>query len=373
VSTGREPRRFATAGATLALLMTVAAWPPAPESAPAKPSRPGRPGGARAAATVAAPADSDTSAVAELQREAARLRPLIRAPWVVTFLEATARLPHIPTRVMLYDSSRTDFYWESEAAGLPDSARSKLITRSFDEIFYYNTRYGTPLAYARPLDLLAAAGVRSAAGLKIADFGYGAVGHLRLLASLGAETVGIEVDPLLHKLYSVPGDQGDVPAMVGRTGRVKLVHGHFPGDSEVAAAVGEGFDVFISKNTLKNGYIHPERPVDPRRLVHLGVSDTAFVANIHRILTPKGFAMIYNLCPAPAPPDKPYIPWADGRCPFPKALWEAEGFEVIAFDRNDDMAARAMGHALNWDQDEGAMDLEHDLFGIYTLVRKRGK
>src|SRR5437867_3290903 len=167
--------------------MTVAAWPPAPESAPAKPSRPGRPGGARAAATVAAPADSDTSAVAELQREAARLRPLIRAPWVVTFLEATARLPHIPTRVMLYDSSRTDFYWESEAAQLPDSARSKLISRSFDEIFYYNTRYGTPLAYARPLDLLAAAGVRSAAGLKIADFGYGAVGHLRLLASLGAE------------------------------------------------------------------------------------------------------------------------------------------------------------------------------------------
>ena len=74
--------------------------------------------------------------------------------------------------------------------------------------------------------------------------------------------------------------------------------------------------------------------------------------------------------PAPSPPGKPYIPWADGRCPFPDALWRSEGFRVIAFDRDDSRAARAMGHALGWDRGESPMDLEHDLFGSYTLVEK---
>jgi hypothetical protein len=152
---------------------------------------------------------------------------------------------------------------------------------------------------------------------------------------------------------------------------VRLVDGRFPADADVDAAVGGGYDVFLSKNTLKNGYLHPERPADPRRLVHLGVGDTAFVAAVARVVAPGGYVMIYNLCPAPAAPDKPYIPWADGRCPFPRALWEAHGFDAIAFDRNDDAAARAMGHALGWDRGDGAMDLDHDLFATYTLLRRR--
>ena len=80
--------------------------------------------------------------------------------------------------------------------------------------------------------------------------------------------------------------------------------------------------------------------------------------------------MIYNLCPAPAAPGKPYIPWADGRCPFSRALWEAEGFRVLEFDADDSDAARAMGHALGWDLGSSAMDLAHDLFATWTLVRK---
>ncbi len=354
--------------ATLLALIALAALS---HIATAAPPRAGRALAARSPA--AGPADADSSTVAELRREAAHLRPLIRTPWVRDFLDATANLPHVATRTVLYDSSRTHFFWGSEAATLPDTARARLITRSLDEAFYYTTRYGSPLAYARPLELLAGAGVRRPTGLRLCDFGYGTVGHLRLLASLGADMVGIEVDPLLHKLYSLPGDQGGVAAGRGAAGRITLVDGHFPGDSGVAAAVGGGFDVFLSKNTLKNGYLHPERPVDPRRLVHLGVDDTTFVQAIARVLKPGGLAMIYNLCPAPAPPEKPYIPWADGRCPFPRALWTAQGFEVLELDRNDDAAARAMGHALGWDQGEDAMDLEHDLFGSYTLVRKRAR
>ena len=357
---GRAARRFAASTIALAVLLATTTTPGAH-------ARAGR-SRAAAGATFAAPADTDSSAVAELQREAARLAPLVRTPWVRAFLAATAQLPHVATRAVYTDSARTRWWTAGEAGTLPDSTRARLVRRELDEGFYYDTRYGSPLAYARPLDLLAAAGVRDPRGLRLCDFGYGTVGHLRLLASLGADVTGIEVDPLLPALYSAPADTGAIGG-----GHVRLVSGHWPGDADVAAAVGGGYDVFVSKNTLKNGYIHPERPTDPRRLVHLGVDDTTFVAAVARIVKPGGWAVIYNLSPAPAPPDKPYIPWADGRCPFPSGLWRAHGFDVVDFDRVDDAAARAMGHALGWDQGAGAMDLAHDLFAHVTLLRRRAR
>jgi hypothetical protein len=324
---------------------------------------------AQAAST---PPDSGT-AVAELRDEAKNMKPLVRSKLAHDFLDATTLLPHIQPRTVLYDSSRTHYYWESEADALPDSAHARLITRTLDEHFYYNTRYGSPLAYVRALDLLAEAGLGDIAGRRIADYGYGGVGHLRLLASLGAQMVGIEVDPLLDKLYSLPGDQGTMRDSSGREGRVTLVHGSFPGDPKVADKVGQGLRLFLSKNTLKNGYLHPAQPVNPRMLVHLGVEDSAYVRTLARVVEPGGFVMIYNLCPAPAPPDKPYIPWADGRCPFPRAMWESAGFRVLQFDRDDTPFARRMGHALGWDQGPSPMDLEKDLFATYTLVTKPRK
>ena len=158
--------------------------------------------------------------------------------------------------------------------------------------------------------------------------------------------------------------------MAGATGSVTLVHGRYPAEAKAVAAVGTGYDLFISKNTLKNGYIHPAEPVDPRRLVHLGVDDTTFVRTLYRIVKPGGRALIYNLCPAPAPPGKPYIPWADGRSPVLQGAVEVRGFRVVDFDRDDSRAAREMAHALGWDQGPNPMDLEKDLFGIYTLVER---
>jgi hypothetical protein len=93
----------------------------------------------------------------------------------------------------------------------------RLVRRELDEFFYYNTRYGSPLAYLRPIELLAAHGVKDLDGVHLMDFGYGTVGHLRLLATLGAEVVGVEVDPMLRALYSQPGDQGKVGAKGGNS------------------------------------------------------------------------------------------------------------------------------------------------------------
>lgn len=324
---------------------------------------------ATAAPHAAAAPDTSTTLQA-LREQAGSLRPLFPSPLVHDFLGGVDRLPVIAPRLVAFDSSRTHYWNSREYAALGESEKAPLLTRQLGESFYYNTRYGTPLAYARALEILSSAGFRSVRGKKLVDFGYGTAGHLRLLAGLGADVTGIEVDPLLPALYAEPGDQGEI-AGVKEKGRLRLLTGQWPAESKIAADAGEGYDLFLSKNTLKNGYLHPAEPVNPRMLVHLGVDDSTYVATLARILKPGGFALIYNLSPAPAPPGKPYIPWADGRCPFPRTMWEGAGFEVLAFDVDDSEVARMMGHALAWDDPEGGkMDLANDLFAHYTLVRR---
>jgi hypothetical protein len=307
-----------------------------------------------------------TSRVEQLQGEAKALAPLFKTPLVRDFLAAVPMLPGVQPRTVYRDSARTSAWSARQAEQLPDSVRSRLVPRVLDEKFYYDTRYGSPLAYARALEVVGQNGVKSVRGLRVADFGCGMLGQLRLLAENGATTIGVDVDPLLPALYAEPGDQGPVGA-----GSVTLATGQWPATDAMRKAVGEGIDLFISKNTLKNGYLHPAEQVDPRMLVHLGVSDSEFVAALARCVKKGGRVLIYNLCPAPAPPGKPYIPWADGRCPFPREMWAAAGFKVVEFDRDDSPAARAMGHALGWDQGDGGMKLDTDLFATWSLFQRR--
>ncbi|MGZ3425677.1 MAG: hypothetical protein ACXVCV_03465, partial [Polyangia bacterium] len=189
------------------------------------------------------------------------------------------------------------------------------------------------------------------------------IGQLLMLASLGADIVGVDVDPLLRAMYA------DRDGTFGR-GRVHTVLGRWPADPTVRAAVGGRYDLFLSKNVLKRGYIHPSQPVDERKTIQLGVDDEAFLRAVFDALAPGGLMMIYNLAPAPAPPGKPYIPWADGRSPFPVELFERVGFRVVAFEVDDTVPARAMAHALGWDRGPEAMDLTNDLFAQYTLVAR---
>jgi hypothetical protein len=316
-----------------------------------------------AGSAPAAEPDS-ASPVTVLRGEARALAPLHRSELVGAFLAATARLPRIETRTVFCDSARTRCWTAAETTALPETLRARLVERALDERFYYVTRYGSPLAYARGLEILAQAGLREVKGKRIADFGYGTIGHLRLLALMGADVHGIEVDPMLRALYAP-----DVGAVEGG-GRLALHHGQWPADPALTTEVGGGYDLFVSKNTLKRGYVHPAEPVNPRMMVHLGVDDSTYVATLARTMKRGGLVLIYNLCPAPAAPGKPYIPWADGRCPFDRGLLERAGFQVVAFDTDDSPAARAMGHALGWDAGERPMDLVNDLFATYTLLRR---
>jgi hypothetical protein len=275
----------------------------------------------------------------------------------------------VTPRKVYRDKQSRKYLDQRERDALPADSRNELEEKPLTEHDYYYTKYGTPLAYVRPLELLARSGFKTAADRRILDYGYGGIGHLRLLASRGAETVGVDVDSYLRALYNDPADQGPVHSN-GRRGSIKLVDGSFPGHADTRRAVGDGFDLILSKNTLKNGYIHPAEPVDPRKLVQLGVADDDFVRVLFEILKPGGLVMIYNICPAPAKPGQPYIPWADGRSPFSRAQWESAGFRVLALDQDDTPDVRTMARALGWHEGEGGIDVENNLFGLYTLVEK---
>ncbi len=310
------------------------------------------------------------TATAVLKREARSLEPLVTSQLAGDFLRATPRLPVIAPRKLFLDATKKTYLTEAAAGSLSETAKRTLQPFPVDESLYYTTKYGSPLAYARPLDLLGQSGLESVSGLKILDFGYGTVGHIRLLAGLGADVTGVDVDPMLSALYSAPEDQGVVKNPSGRDGRIRLIDGRFPADEAIRSAVGRGFDLIISKNTLKRGYVHPERPVEPRRLLNLGVGDAAFVKAIHEALKPGGRMLIYNICPAPSLPGQPYKNWAEGRCPFDRNLWEAAGFRVVAFDREDSETIRKIAHALGWDQGESSIDLKTDLFAWYSLFER---
>ncbi len=312
---------------------------------------------------------TDSAALAKLREEAEAIRPLVESRIAREFLNAVAHLP-IPSSRTLHRDEQRNYHDDRSVSKLTEAQREKLTAIPVTDSLYYNTKYGTPLAYVRLLDVLGKAGIKDAQGLRILDYGYGTVGHLRLLAACGADAVGVDVDPFLSAIYCLPEDQGKVKATGKRAGQVTLVHGRWPGESATKKTVGGSYDLIISKNTLKNGYLHPEREVDPRMLIDLGVGEDEFVSSLYASLKPGGHVMIYNISPAPAPPDKPYIPWADGRCPFPKAMLQEAGFALVEFDKDDSEAVREMARAFGWDKGPNGMDLEKNLFAHFTLLRK---
>lgn len=318
------------------------------------------------------------SIVETLRAEASKVEPLLESEAAKGFVRATSALPDPGARVVYRNRAKGLALNEAAFDTLPEAEREGFEKREYPAAFYYTTGYGTPLVYARPLDIVASmpeAKMESLAGKKILDFGYGTIGHLRLMAACGAEVHGVEIEPLFEALYSAPGDTGRIEGANGApAGSVTIHTGQFPAGEEVTKAVAAGgpYDVIVSKNTLKRGYIHPEREADPRTLVHLGVDDETFVKTLHDNLKPGGIVMIYNICPPQAPPEEKYIPWADGRCPFDRELMESAGFEVLALDVDDAAKLHPIWMALGLNGKEDAEGLKKSIFAHYTVLRRKG-
>ncbi|MBL9120606.1 MAG: hypothetical protein JNL80_11915 [Phycisphaerae bacterium] len=321
-------------------------------------------------ATMAfAPPPADTAGD-KLRTDAAALAPLTNEPLAKAFLEATRDLPVIAPRTIWRSADRSKAITDSAYQALPEAERSQYTKRDCDATFYWNTGYGSPLAYLRPIEIAASHGLKDVRGKRIADFGFGTIGHVRLLASLGADVHGIDVEPLFQALYSEPGDTGTVTGREGVEGSASIHIGRWPADATTARDVGGGYDLLLSKNTLKRGYIHPAREVDPKFLVHLGVDDATFLKSVRDALKPGGLFLLYNICPAQNPPDKPYLPHADGQCPWDRSALEAAGFEVLAYDVHDIEALLPIWKVLGYDDGADDAKLRANLFVRYTVARR---
>jgi SAM-dependent methyltransferase len=315
-----------------------------------------------------------------LINEANTLLPLAKTELGQRFLRATDGLAPGAVRTVLRDDNTREFFSPAEAERLPAERRAKLSTLQEDEARYYYTRYGTPLAYLRALEIASQNGVADVAGKRVMDFGYGAIGHLRLLASLGAHVTGVDPDSYLAALYQEPADQGSFPnaknVYRGVTGSVTLAHGYWPKDGPVSAQVAKNapYQLILSKNTLKRGYLKPMRPpASKSQLIELGVSDEAFLKSIVEALAPGGVFIIYNISPKLSPPNERFRPWSDGRSPFSREQYQKAGLTVVAIDVEDSPFVREMGGLLGWDMNdkgEKVDDLSTNLFGLYTILKK---
>jgi hypothetical protein len=134
-----------------------------------------------------------------LRAEAARILPNIRTDSGQMFLIACSWLPIVDDREVYYDAARRRAVTPGEYEKLPEAERAGLEEVTLTEEFYYHTRYGSPLAYSRAIDLLCQiegdkriGNNSSMNGKRLLDYGFGGIGHLRLLASLG---VRLEAPP----------------------------------------------------------------------------------------------------------------------------------------------------------------------------------
>jgi hypothetical protein len=322
------------------------------------------------AADAPAPSAPPPSEGAERIADAAsRLAPEVGAAFARAFVSAAETLPYQPPRTLYRRADKSAYWSAAEAAKLPPAERAALVAVPATEELYYNPpQYGDALAYARLFEVLAegaGAGLADWEQLRVFDFGYGGIAHLKMLAALGADATGVDPDPMLRALYSEPTDQGPFGP-----GRVRVIAGRFPAEPEVLSAVGGGYDLVLAKNVLKRGYIHPERPAEERFLIRLGVDDPTFLGAIAALLKPGGWWLIYNICPAPSPANQPFLPWSDGRSPWTREQYQAAGFVVRVFERDDTAATRRMAHLLGWDSGPESVDIEHDLFASYTLLER---
>ncbi len=309
------------------------------------------------------------SVVAVLKSQAGLLAPLVKSDLAKGFLGAVDRLPAPAARTVYRNREKGVAVDAAEWAKLPVAQQAEYKPRECTPEFYYMTGFGSPLVYVRVIDLMASNGVSSFKNARVLDFGYGTIGHLRLMSDQGAEAHGVDVEPMFAALYSEPDDTS--PTLKVHTGR-------WPAEPELVTSIGTGFDVITSKNTLKAGYIHPTPPpgktVDEKQLVELGVDDPAYLKAVHDALKPGGLFIIYNIGPAQSPADdlaKPYMPWADCKSPFSKAQFEAAGLEVIEFDVDDQEWVLDCWKALGYDEgkprDEGAKEV----FAWYTVAKRK--
>lgn len=280
-------------------------------------------------------------------------------------LDEAGSLPVLESRVVYAAWRPNRGFTQSQYNDLDEQEREGLREISIETADYYSTFYGTPLVYARMLDLASQyAPAFTVDGAKIMDLGYGQLGQLRLWAQMGADVVGVEIDPILTAIYDGCGAVDDLDGDPMTSGSVSLIEGAWPNDETCRDEVGSGYDLIVSRNLLKRGYVKPAAR-NPAFPVPVGweMSDAEILGHVFDLLNPDGLVIIESLGPKPDPAK----PWSDITNPWAQQAWIDAGFEVLAHDEDESQYARAMGKAIGWGE---RMNLETDLFGVYSVYRK---
>lgn len=323
-------------------------------------------GPAPAGSSLAGP-ETIGKTVAKLTAESAALPPLLRSRWAVEYVGQVSQLLPISPRRLYFSADRRVYLSDAEAR-LQNNPPPPRTFEMVDESAYYTGNLGSPLFHARLIDLVAEGQAAKLAGRRSLDLYAAAIGPSKLLAAAGLDAVAVSASPKQRALYSQAGDQGPV-RLAGRdvSGRVTFLSGDFPANPSLRAQVGTGYEFVLAKNVLKRGYIRPSGEVAPDSLINLGVPDADYLRYLKETLKPGGRLLVYNLCPSPNP--ALYDPDADCRSPWSRSEWQAAGFVVRDFERNDTEVARQFAVALGYDKPPLSLRIE-DLYAIYTLLER---
>jgi hypothetical protein len=271
-----------------------------------------------------------------LRDEATQLLPLVQSPLARAFLAAVPDLSAAPgTRTVFYNRDTRDALSAAEAESRSDSAPAGYQKRELDEHFYYYTKYGTPLASVRALDLVGQAAAERE-GRRVFDFGFG-IGQPS--ARGGADVTG-QGTGSLSKLYASRGHGCGAacrrqalgpPVLEPRPHPAASALRRVSADSVVARVAAA--TLFVSKNTLKR---HVPGDVDPNS------SCTWARCDLRAVYGLRGRRLLHDLQPesARSKPDEPYKRRSDGRSPFARV---ARKGSVLAFDQDDTVA-----HSERW-------------------------
>ncbi|HEX8876355.1 MAG TPA: hypothetical protein VF777_06375 [Phycisphaerales bacterium] len=285
-------------------------------------------------------ADKPGAYVAKLQAVAKGLRGHAQSDLARDWLDATGSLPWVRPRRLYQYPAKKDLFPHAAVMKLPPEHRAMLLSREFGERAYYDGRYAAGLSYWTVIETLARAGVTSLAGLRVLDIGYGTILPLRLMACLGARLTGVDTDTFPIAMYAEPSDTGAIRAITAVTnpgrvnGSIELARGRVGVDWAPAE-----YDVIVSRNTLKRGYVHPLDGQAPS--VQLGMDDDAFLGSLRGALTRGGLVVVYNTFD-----QDDAGPGSDGRCPFDRPAFAKAGFEVVGLDEPDDDAQGAYAEVM---------------------------
>lgn len=230
-------------------------------------------------------AQKKNNVIISLCNEAKKIRPLLKNPLSTSLLEKVPLLDVPGNIASIYYNKKDKLALSPEDyTRLKDTSGYQQL--NLNNTYYYYTRYGTPLAYVLPFELLGNLPELASKPLKILDYGFGTIGHLKLLTENNHIVHGVEIDPILNLLYKEEDMAND---------NLKLFYGYFPKDKSLVKKLDNNYDVFISKNTLKKGYVHPDIEVNKKYLLNFGVSDDDYLQAISELLKPDGYFLIYNL------------------------------------------------------------------------------